>query len=320
MIKYYVIIKGVLQAVDEKEVKEGSIDPHWIDVFHPSAEEKEILGKYLKASVSVDIDQLSKHKYHEKGGIFAHAHTMSEDKKLHLMTLILTPTKVITERYSTFKALEKRLESLKTNKVKAKNQNDIFLNLNEILTSHIEDNLEQISSSIDKITSTLFNATKGSVDHSKNVTIDFDKYMNAIGRNGDEISISQRSLLSMNRALRFLVDNKPFKFTNDEVKRASSLINDIATVEDHADIASDRMNFALNVCLGMIGIKQNLISKVLSIVSVTFLPPAVIAGLYGMNFHYMPELDWEYGYPMSIVLMVTFALVPLIYCKLKKWI
>ena len=318
MITYYVIRNGFLCAVSQKEVDSG-IEPHWIDVFHPTNEEKELLNGFLKINVSMEIDQLSRHKYEKKGGIYATAHAMCEDKKMRAMNMILTTDTVVTERYSTFYGLEQRLDALKNDKIQAKNQNDIFLNLTELLLNHIEDNLEEVCITLDAINHTLFHAASGSVTHQNDMDIDFDRYMNDIGRNGDFIAINQRSLLSMDRALRFLIDSRPFDFSKEEITRSNKLINDLTAVEDHASVASDRIGFVLNVCLGMIGIKQNTISKIMSIVALTFLPPATIAGLYGMNFHEMPELNWEYGYPYALILMFLFASLPVIYCKIKNW-
>lgn len=318
MITYYVIRDGFLKTLSEEEVKAG-IEPHWVDVFRPNSQERELLEAYLKVNISMEIDQLSSHKYKKKGGIYATAHAMDEYKMLREINMILTGDKVITERYSSFKALDQRFEFLKNNKIHAKNQNDIFLNLTELLLNHIEDNLEEICVALDNVTNILFNAANGSVNHQKDIDIDFDKYMNDIGRNGEFIATSQRSLLSINRATRFLVDSNPFKFDKAEMVRLNMLTNDLSAIEDHASIASDRTGFVLNVCLGMIGIKQNTISKIMSIVALTFLPPATIAGLYGMNFHDMPELSWEYGYPYALTLMFLFASLPVIYCKLKKW-
>ena len=80
------------------------------------------------------------------------------------------------------------------------------------------------------------------------------------------------------------------------------------------------MNFLLDATLGMINLEQNQIIKIFSIAAVVFLPPTLVASVYGMNFHHMPELEWVFGYPMAVLAMVVTALLPLMYFKKKGWL
>ena len=81
-------------------------------------------------------------------------------------------------------------------------------------------------------------------------------------------------------------------------------VKDILALSDHASFISNKTNFLLNATLGFVNIEQNNIIKIFSIVAVRFLPPTLIASIYGMNFHFMPELNWVIGYPIAIILMV----------------
>jgi magnesium transporter len=76
----------------------------------------------------------------------------------------------------------------------------------------------------------------------------------------------------------------------------------------------------LDATLGLINIEQNAIIKIFSIAAVSFLPPTLIASIYGMNFQRMPELDWPYGYPIAILLMLVSALLPVLYFKRRGWL
>jgi magnesium transporter len=72
--------------------------------------------------------------------------------------------------------------------------------------------------------------------------------------------------------------------------------------------------------VGVISIEQNNIIKIFSVAAVVFMPPTLIASLYGMNFKHMPELDWGFGYPLAIVLMIVAAIIPYVFFKIKRWL
>jgi magnesium transporter len=95
---------------------------------------------------------------------------------------------------------------------------------------------------------------------------------------------------------------------------------DLASLADHASFMSSKVNFILDATLGMINIEQNKIIKLFSVAAVVFLPPTLIASIYGMNFQFMPELSWVHGYPSAIVLMVVSAILPYAYFKRKGWL
>jgi magnesium transporter len=83
---------------------------------------------------------------------------------------------------------------------------------------------------------------------------------------------------------------------------------------------SGKIAFLLDATLGMINIEQNAIIKIFSVAAVIFLPPTLVASIYGMNFRHMPELDWHYSYAFAIALMIVFAILPYLYFKYRKWL
>ena len=83
---------------------------------------------------------------------------------------------------------------------------------------------------------------------------------------------------------------------------------------------ADNLTFLLDASLGFISIEQNAAMKLFSWAALIFLPPTLIAGIYGMNFHHFPELGFRYGYPMALVLMLASAVLPLWYLKRRGWI
>ncbi len=89
---------------------------------------------------------------------------------------------------------------------------------------------------------------------------------------------------------------------------------------EHAGFISGNNSFLLDATLGLINVEQNAIIKIFSIASVVFLPPTLVASLYGMNFKLMPELDWTYGYPAALLLMLVSAIIPFYVFRWKGWL
>jgi magnesium transporter len=100
----------------------------------------------------------------------------------------------------------------------------------------------------------------------------------------------------------------------------ASLTADVTSLSEHASFLSDNVTFLLDASLGLISIEQNAAMKLFSWAAVVFLPPTLIAGIFGMNFHYMPELNWHFGYPLSLALMLISAVGPYFYFKRRGWI
>jgi magnesium transporter len=98
------------------------------------------------------------------------------------------------------------------------------------------------------------------------------------------------------------------------------LQRDIVSLTDHSSFLSGKINFLLDAVLGLINIEQAGIIKIFSVAAVVFLPPTLVASVYGMNFRFMPELEWTYGYPFAIGLMILSAVLPWLYFKSKGWL
>jgi magnesium transporter len=97
-------------------------------------------------------------------------------------------------------------------------------------------------------------------------------------------------------------------------------MKDIAALSDQAGFLSGKVGFLLDASLGLVGVQQNAIIKIFSVAAVVFLPPTLVASIYGMNFDFMPELKWQLGYPLAIVLMILSAWLPYKLFKKKKWL
>ncbi|MGB6969726.1 MAG: CorA family divalent cation transporter, partial [Methyloceanibacter sp.] len=131
----------------------------------------------------------------------------------------------------------------------------------------------------------------------------------------------RESTHSLGRLLTFLTyatnERKEDKLLKARIRTAA---RDVASLADHVSFLSNKIVFLLDATLGMINIEQNNIIKIFSVAAVVFLPPTLVASVYGMNFEYMPELHWLLGYPFAMLLMILFAVLPYLYFKRKGWL
>jgi magnesium transporter len=131
----------------------------------------------------------------------------------------------------------------------------------------------------------------------------------------------RESLVSIGRLVAFLsAVVEGIKWSKDMREQLKTMQRDVASLTDHASYLAGKITFVLDAMLGVVNLEQNNIIKLFSVMAVVLMPPTLIASIYGMNFKFMPELEWTHGYPMALVLMLCAAIVPYYIFKLKKWL
>ncbi len=100
----------------------------------------------------------------------------------------------------------------------------------------------------------------------------------------------------------------------------NEVLRDVESLMNFSDFLADRTKFLMDAAMGMINIEHNKRLNVFTVLSVVLMPPTLIASIYGMNFKHMPELDWLWGYPMAIVMMIMVALGPILYLRHRGWL
>ena len=192
----------------------------------------------------------------------------------------------------------------------------VFLGLCEEIIGRVADLLEGAGRALDGITRQIF-TTKGMGPEAKVL----QKALETAGRASDMVGNCRLSLLTLERALGFFRLGLEEHGTIEPLKATIiGLSKDIQSLEVHGDYLSSRVAQATDATLGMINLAQNTTVRIVSVVAVLFMPPTLIASIYGMNFRLMPELDWTLGYPMAVVIMVASALLTFGVFKWKKWL
>ena len=140
----------------------------------------------------------------------------------------------------------------------------------------------------------------------------------AIAREEDLNGRIRRNVMDTRRALSFMMRSR--MLGAEQFEEARQILRDIDSLDSHTAFLFDKINFLMDAIVGFININQNKIIKIFSVASVALLPPTLIASIYGMNFKFMPELDWAAGYPFALGLMAASVAAPFIYFRRKGWL
>jgi magnesium transporter len=328
MLSVFGVSKGCLTP---KQVPAGGVIPEsaiWLDLYAPAPEEEQTVEEFLKIDIPTREElaeiEASSRLYQEDGATFMTATLIrrGDDGRAESqpVTFILKDRWFITVRYSEPRAFPFFVRRMQKPGTCPATADGMLMGLLEAVVDRAADHLESVGLIIDNMSHEVFH-TEGSKRPRGG---DFQELLRRIGEEGDFNSKLRESLVSLGRLGAFLtsvLDSSTGTRANREVKaHLKTLQRDISSLTDHSTFISGKINFLLDAILGMISIEQNAIIKIFSVVAVIFLPPTLVASIYGMNFRFMPELGWPYGYPLALGIMALSALVPVLYFRRKGWL
>ena len=296
----------------------------WIDLVTPTVQEDKLVEQLLGIAVPTREEmqeiEVSSRLYLENGARYMTATLMCQSDtavpKTTPVTFILSSHRLATVRYDDprpFAIVEHKLARTCPPKVSGEL---VLMDLLDAVIDRSADILERIGAEVDQVSHSIFEPEEESTRPS------YNDVLKALGRKGDLTSKVRESLVSIGRLLLFLANEaESMKWPKDTRAQLQSMQRDTMSLSDHVTFLSNKITFLLDALLGIVSIQQNDIIKIFSIAAVVFMPPTLVASIYGMNFHHnMVELDWELGYPFALFLMVLFAVLPLLFFKWKKWL
>lgn len=291
----------------------------WYDLISPDLSEMEMVEKAVGVHIPTlaemsEIEESSR-LYEENGALYMTslllASADSDHPKNVPVTFIVTSKALVTVRYDQLKPFEKFAKQIPKND--PKDLGGVFWGLMDAIIERVADILESNAMEIDGLSTEIFKAKHPSTQRQLN------EVLNHIGRTGNINSKTRESLATLDRQLIFYHDRLPEKGGNGQLK-IQTLQHDVRSLVDYVSFLFSKIDFLLNATLGFIDIEQNGIIKFFSIAAVIFLPPMVIASIYGMNFAQIPELKWVWGYPFALFLMILSGVLPYYYFKRKGWL
>ena len=323
------MIRGYVNEADRLQPVENALEQLdafvWIDLVSPSDEEE----ADLEARLGIDVPtreemeeiEISSRLYQDGGAAFMTATLPAKtDQDYPVMapvTFILAGERLITVRYHEPRAFVTfPLRASRVN-LGCGSGEAVLVALLEAIIDRLADVLERAGHDIDAISRSVFQRKGARPSASR----DFQAMLEEIGRKGDFTSNIRDSLVTMERLIGYLGQVMLQRKSGADMRaRVKTLGRDARSLNDHVSFLSQKITFLLDATLGMVNIEQNSIIKIFSVAAVAFLPPTLIASIYGMNFEVMPELAWPYGYPLAIGLMVISAVLPYLYFKRRGWL
>jgi magnesium transporter len=312
----------IQEEFDDLDTLAG-LRPVWVDLEAPSAEEKRWVAQQFGVSIpadAVDDDLEESARFYEEDNGELHIRSdflIEGDEGPHgarprnvRVAFILKDGvlfSVHAEDLPVFRLLRLRARRIPALIEDAK---DVLLKLYDADAEYSADALEGIYDSLDMLSARVLR--KDVNDQTAG------EALAAIAREEDLNGRIRRNVMDTRRAVSFMMRAR--MLNAEQFEEARQILRDIDSLDSHTTFLFDKINFLMNATVGFININQNKIIKIFSVASVALLPPTLIASVYGMNFQFMPELNWKLGYPFALLLMGLSVIAPFVYFRRKGWL
>ncbi|WP_394393352.1 magnesium/cobalt transporter CorA [Shewanella woodyi] len=315
MITAYIYInrKLTINELDTQDkVPPGTL---WLDLFKPTDEEREWLSKYSVEEVpdEEDINEIeaSARFYQNNDGLHINSlfpQRVGQYVRGVNVSFNLRKDFLLTIREDDVGLIRLLRNYLRLGRIEVETPQGLFLELFNLKVDYLSDLIEDIYSVVEGVSEQVFDNDE------------LDKVFKLITLQEDSNGKIRLSLLDTQRSLRYMQRYYRGQLTDEDFKDLREMLSDIESLMPHSQFIFDKLNFLLDAAMGFSGLQQNKIIKIFSVAAVIFLPPTVIASAYGMNFVNMPELEWQFGYPMAVLMMIGSAASTYLFFKRKGWL
>jgi magnesium transporter len=315
------------------DLAQGSLPPEivWIDLLRPEPDEI----TYVKRTTGLDVPSIedlseiesSSRLRNEAGTLYLSAPFVYQSDTDQPVTtpagFVLTRERLITVRFEELPSFTNFATHDLADETDPLSSGAVFAGLMDAISDRLADVLENIAAELDELSHRLFRspATQtGGRRPPARESADLRIIMRRIGHSGDLASKIRDGLLGIGRIVPFVATHAAEWLPAEVKPRLDTVRLDVSSLNDYDMHIVNKVQLLLDATLGLINIEQNNIIKVLTIVSVIGIPPTLIASMYGMNFKNMPELDWSWGYPYALALIVLSAILPIAWFRWRGWI
>jgi magnesium transporter len=290
-------------------------DALWLDMVEPTREEElaveAALGLDLPTREEMAQIEPSSRLYQEDGATFMTATVISKSEEGPLsvpVTFVLTKGLLVTIRYDELRAFS--VFAIRAPSAGLVSGTSALFGLLDAVVERLADILETQGAAVQAASVAIFRRMKGKR---------FGPLLTDLARAQSVTSLTRNSLVSLARMLSFAALAPEIGSDPECTAHLKSLQSDAQSLTEYASFESSHIAFLLDAALGLINIEQNGTIKIFSVMAVIFMPPTLVASIYGMNFHHMPELSWPFGYPLALGLMVISAVVPVVWFRKRGW-
>lgn len=316
MLRLFKLDQNMIYQLPKEQATESTVaDSDWLDAHEPDTGERELINALLRSDLphSSHVSQIesSARYFIDDEGIHVHSLFLSHSEGRHktaTVAFILQAQRLITVREG--KLADFRLLRLRARRgeVEAASPADLMMTIFEQKVENLADFIEDIHRDLEGVSKVVL----------EDENSDLEWAIDQLAKLEDSNGKIRLCLMDTQRSMTFLQRQIRSRLATPEL--CNEVLHDIETLLTHTSFLFDKINFLMDSTQGFININQNKIIKTFSIAAVVFLPPTLVASIYGMNFNVMPELNWMLGYPMALVLMLASGIAPYWFFKLKGWL
>jgi magnesium transporter len=301
----------------------------WIDLEEPTHDEERLVEQSIGLEVPTQAEMAeiepSSRFYEQDGAIYVTISALcgvtDGIPSSSPIGFVLAGNRLVTVRYATPKPIRNFVDHVRREPELARNAPTVLTRLLDAIVERLADELEATGEEIEKVSHHIFRPEPGHGDRMPRVPTDrLAALLRRIGRTQGLLARARETGVSAARAIGFLAGTERVRDDEAFRERIQSLSADIASLSDHSAFLASNLTFLLDASLGLINVEQNAIIKIFSVAAVIFLPPTLVGTIYGMNFRHMPELNWLYGYPFALALMMLSAVLPYWFFKRRGWL
>jgi magnesium transporter len=327
MLNIFTLANGRLFQEEIESLEELSqFQPIWVDLESPTIEEKRWVKQYYGLSIpedamDEDIEESARFYEEDNGDLHIRSDFLIADDDEPRTVRVAFILNQFNEQHKSkgvlFSIHDEDVPVFRLLRLRARrapglieDAKDVLLKLFDADAEYSADTLEGIYDELEKVSNKVLS---GDVTDAMAGAV-----LGSIARHEDMNGRIRRNVMDTRRAVSFMMRSK--MLNGEQFEEARQILRDIDSLDSHTAFLFDKINFLMDATVGFININQNKIIKIFSVASVALLPPTLIASIYGMNFKYMPELEWSIGYPIALALMVGSALVPMWYFRKRGWL
>jgi magnesium transporter len=315
---------GSLIEANAERIPDGAT---WIDLEEPTHAEEQLVERCIKVDVPTQ-DELaeiepSSRLYEQNGALYMTISVLYGVEEGHPSStpigFVLAGNRLVTIRYVTPKPVRAFADHVARDAELTRDAPTVLVRLLDAIIDRLADELEHVGGENERLSSEIF---QKEIDDRRIPAEKLTRVLTSIGRVQTLLAKVRYTAVSTSRMLSFLAaSSRLHDAANADLRHhLASLTTDVTSLSEHASFLTDNLQFLLDASLGLISIEQNAAMKLFSWAAVVFLPPTLIAGIYGMNFKHMPELNWVFGYPMALSFILISAVAPYLYFKKRGWI
>lgn len=323
MMTAYAVRDGRLAPVSDAELDQAI----WIDLYRPldsQVAKVEALGLQVPTLADMEEIEISNRLFRQGDTDYMTAVLPGElpggPRVAMPVSFILSPVRLVTVRHHAPRPFATFPERADRSTAGCASPDRLFLSLIEEIIARLADILEGTGRVLDEVTAQVFGG------RARGDTAALQHTLERVGTESETMAKVRLGLLSLERLLAFhaAAAEPRDKGAKRGLGRTHALVKaqlrDIQALEVHADYLASRVGLTVDATLGMINLQQNGTVRILSVIAALFLPPTLIASIYGMNFEWMPELQWEWGYPAALGLMLASAVSTWLFLRWKRWL